>query len=51
MDKWPVLYICVATGCMALFCAALTITILAERWGGRNGHLPEAGDRRRPDAP
>jgi hypothetical protein len=51
MDDPGVLDLYVALGCVALFCALLTVAILAERRRARTGHLPGGANRHRPDAP
>jgi hypothetical protein len=51
MDDPGVLYLYVALGCVALFCALLTVAILADRWREKTGHLRDGDNRHRPDAP
>jgi hypothetical protein len=49
MDDLSVLYLCVATVSVVLFCAVLTVAILADRRRGTS-HLSR-GSRERSDAP
>jgi hypothetical protein len=51
MDNPEMLYLYLALGCIALFCAVLTAATLADKSRERKSHLPGGGNRRRPDAP
>ena len=50
MEDPSVLYLCVAAGCVALFCAVLTVATLADRRRRETSHL-SGGSRDRSDAP
>jgi hypothetical protein len=42
MDGPSILYLCVAAGCVALFCVVLVAATLADSWRERNCHLSDA---------
>ncbi|WP_429468487.1 hypothetical protein [Paraburkholderia sp. WSM4175] len=50
MDDPSVLYLYVALGCVALFCAVLVIAVLVERRRERTSHLSGGDGRSRSDA-